>query len=69
MNNSFARFRQKNLAVLKKPQRKPKRPHKKQPKKQQQPKRSHKKISRRPLKKRPQQAKLRALIKRLEHLR
>jgi len=73
MNNNFAQFRQKNLAVLKRPQQKlgvkQKRQRKRQPKKQ--PKRQHKRQSRKQNKRHPQQAKMRALIKRLglEHLK
>ena len=65
--NSFSRYRQKNLAVLKRQQlvTKPKRQRKKQAKKH--PKRQAKKR----IQRNPSQAKMRALIKRLrlEHLK
>ena len=65
--NSFSRYRQKNLAVLKRQQlvTKPKRQRKKQTKKY--PKRQAKKR----IQRNPSQAKMRALIKRLrlEHLK
>ena len=65
--NSFSRYRQKNLAVLKRQQlvTKPKRQRKKQTKKH------SKRQSQKRIQRNPSQAKMRALIKRLrlEHLK